>query len=254
MSGINKRSIREAQQRQERYQWLFIVKYIEGVHRNVYAEAHEFYNKVKAVNPEVKNLTKTAEFMEKVTPDAVIPRYYTERRRRRNRLVHKDVQTEMALNIQLLPPPEVSTAPQPEVSTSPQPEVSTAPQPEVSTAPQPEVSTSPQPEVSTAPQPEVSTAPQPEVSTSPQPEVSMPLSPKVYEELLNDLRKDSDLWNILNNFPVEDNTEGINKVVVEDMGTDNTEGINKVVVEDMGTDMFLANNITPLEQEVEMVL
>ena len=123
-----------------------------------------------------------------------------------------------------------------EIQLLPQPEVSTSPQPEVSTSPQPEVSTSPQPEVSTSPQPEVSTSPQPEVSTSPQPEVSTPLSPEVYEELLNDLRKDSDLWKILNDFPVEDNTEGINKVVVEDMGTD----------------MFLSNNITPLEQEVEM--
>ena len=194
--SITKRSIREARQRQELYQMLFIAKYIEGVHRDVYTEAHEFYNKVKAVNPEVKNLTKTAEFMEKVTPDAVIPRYYAERRRRRSRLVQKDVQTEMVLEIQLLPQPEVSTSPQPEVSTSPQPEV----------------------------------------STSPQPEVSTPLSPEVYEELLNDLKKDPDLWNILNDFPVEDNTEGIDKVVVEDMGTD----------------MFLSNNITPLEQEVEM--
>ena len=202
MSGIIKRSVREAKQRQERYQWLFIAKYIEGVHRNVYTEANEFYHEVKAVNPGVKNLTKTAEFVEKVTPDAVIPRYYTQRRRRRNRLVHKDVQTEMVLNIQMLPPPEVSTSPQPEVSTSSQPEVSTSQQPEV--------------------------------STSQQPEVSTPLSPEVYEELLNDLRKDSDLWNILNNFPVEDDTEGINKVVVEDMGTD----------------MFLANNITPLEQTI----
>ena len=210
MSGIIKRSVREAKQRQERYQWMFIAKYIEGVHRNVYTEAHEFYHKVKAVNPGVKNLTKTIEFMEKVTPDAVIPRYYTERRRRRSRLLHKEVQTEMVLNIQMLPPPKVSASSQPEVSTSQQPEVSTSQQPEVSTSQQPEVSTSQQPMVST------------------------PLSPEVYEEFLNDLRKDSDLWNILNNFPVEDDTEGINKVVVEDMGTD----------------MFLANNITPLEQSI----
>ena len=216
MSGRTKRSIREALQRQELYKCLFIAKYVEGVHRNVYAEAHEFYRKVKAVNPEVKNLTKTIEFMEKVTPHDVIPRYYTERRRRRSRLVDQDVQTEMVLNIQLLPPP----------------------QPEVSTVPQPEVSTAPQPEVSTAPQPEVSTAPQPEVSTAPQPEVSMPLSPEVYDGLLNDLRKDPDLWNMLNNFSTEDNMEGIDNMVVEDMGTD----------------MFVANNITPLEQEVESAL
>ena len=225
MSGITKRSVREAKKRQERLQWMFITKYIEGVHRNVYTEAQEFYQKVKSTNPEIKDLTKTAEFMRKVTPNVVIPRHYISRRR--SHIIHLQPQTEMVLNIQLLPPSGVSTSLPSGVSTSLPSEVSTLPPPEVSTLPPPEVSTLPPPEVSTLPPPEVSTLPPPEVST--------PLAPEVYEELLNELKSDPNLWNILNTFPLEENTDGINNLVAEDMG-----GI-----------CFLANDITPLEQELE---
>ena len=199
MSGGTKRKVRDAEKRDERLHWMFIVKYVNGLHSNVYTEAEEFYQKVKSRNPGVKDLTKTVEFMGMVTPDVVIPRHYTSRRR--SHLIQPQPQTEMVLNIPLLPQ---------------------------------QITQSLRPRVSTLPPPEVSTLPPPEVSTLPPPEVSTPLSPEVYEELLNQLKSDPDLWNILNNFPFEENTDGINNLVAEDMG-----------------DMFWANDITPLEHELE---
>ena len=213
MSGGTKRKVRDAEKRQERLHWMFIVNYVKGLHSKVYTEAEEFYQKVKSRNPRVKDLTKTAEFMGTVMPGAAIPRHYTSKKR--SHLISPQPQTEMVLNIPLLP----QSITQPLLSR-------------------------------------VSTSPPPEVSTS-----SFELSPEVYEELLNQLKSDPELWKILNNFPFEENTDDINNLVAEDMGDTfraddltplelELEDINNLVAEDM-RDTFGADDLTPLEHELE---
>ena len=247
-----KRRSRDAQRTVERLHYKFITMYVKGLHQDVYRQAEELHRHAKRENPRVKDLTKTTIFMNTVMPDKPIPRHYMSRRREHLIPQTPQTQPQMVLRIPLLPLPitlpEVSTS-LPEVSTS-LPEVSTS-LPEVSTS-LPEVSTS-LPEVSTS-LPEVSTSlPEvstslPEVSTSlPEVSTSLPdasntllLSSDVYESLLNELRKDPDLWRILNEFPFQDNA-------TDDFTADE---MNDFVASDMG-DSFIADDLTPLEIELE---
>ena len=135
MSGNPKRSVREAEKREERLHYMFIAKYIEGLHRNVYNQAEEFYQKVKYKNPRVKDLTKTAEFMESVTPNTTIPRHYTSKRRehmiRRDPPQKDNNMSRMVLNIPLMEvPPQTSTV-QPLPPSLPQDDVSSPLHPDV---------------------------------------------------------------------------------------------------------------------------
>ena len=70
---------REARRNNERLFYKFIVKYFENLHKDVYDEAMKLYEETKKYNPNVKDLTKTTQFMAVVTPDTPVPRYYTHR-------------------------------------------------------------------------------------------------------------------------------------------------------------------------------
>ena len=128
MSGKNPRSVREAEKREERLHYMFIAKYIESLHKNVYTQAEEFYQKVKYKNPGVRDLTKTAEFIETVMPSTKIPRHYTSKRRehltRRDPPQQTNNMSRMVLNIPLMEaPPQTSTV-QPLPPSLPQDDVS----------------------------------------------------------------------------------------------------------------------------------
>ena len=215
---------RQGQATAERLYYKFIAGYVEGQHKEIHKECMALYEQAKHENPGVKDLTKTVTYMRTVHPDATIPRYYNSRKIKSSLSTQtEETRTthEMVLNIPLLSPQTITTSlpPQPEVST-----VSTQslpPQPEVST-----VSTQslpPQPEVST-----VSTQSSPEVSTLPV------LSPEIYQNLLDELRRDPELWKCLNDFPIEDDADDMNQFIVEDM-----------------QDVLFDEGLTPLEIELE---
>ena len=213
MSGYSKRSVREAEKREERLHFLFIAKYIEGLHRNVYNQAEEFYQTVKYKNPGVKDLTKTAEFIETVTPNATIPRHYTSKRR--EHLIRRDPpqqgnnMSRMVLNIPLMEVPPQTTTVQPLPPSLPQDDVSSPSHPETSTV-------------------------QPLPPSLPQDDVSSPLHPDVYKTLLEGLRSDPDLWNIFNDF--QDDPDGMDGLVAGDMG-----------------DSFTIDDMSELELAVEAI-
>ena len=56
-------------------------EYFEGTHNDLFNEAHAFYKEVKEKYPQVKDVTKTQEFMSRVTPNVPIPYYYLKRQR-----------------------------------------------------------------------------------------------------------------------------------------------------------------------------
>ena len=260
----DKNQSRDVQKTNERLYYKFISAYVEGKYSEVYEDAAHLYVQAKHDNPGVRDLTKTTTFIQEVYPGAPIPRYYVTRKARTpSPHTRPQPQPQFMLNIPLVPSHELirSAQPEPEVctqSTPPEPEVctqSTPPEPEVctqSTPPEPEVctqSTPPEPEVctqSTPPEPEVctqSTPPEPEVctqSTPPEPEVctqSTPqlfLTPELYEEVVKELNKDPEVWNYLNNIPMEDD-------------------MNDTVVEDMGDMSFFDNIATPLEMELAAI-
>ena len=279
----DKRKTRQSQTTAERLYYKFIAGYVEGQHKEIHKECMALYEQAKHENPGVKDLTKTAAYMRTVHPGVEIPRYYNSRKIKSSLLTQtEETRTthEIVLNIPLLSPQTImaSFPPQREVSTQsspPQPEVSTVStqsSPEVSTLPvlSPEIyqnlldelrrdpelwkclndfpieddvstvstqSLPPQPEVSTVstqsspPQPEVST-----VSTQSSPEVStLPvLSPEIYQNLLDELRRDPELWKCLNDFPIEDDDDDINQFILEDM-----------------QDVLFDDGLTPLESELE---
>ena len=74
---------REAIRNNERLYYKFICEYFEGAHNDLFLEAHKFFKEVKQMYPEVKDVTKTQEFMLRVTPNVPIPRYYQKRRANR---------------------------------------------------------------------------------------------------------------------------------------------------------------------------
>ena len=71
---------REAIRNSERLYYKFICEYFEGTHNDLFNEAHAFYKEVKQKYPNVKDVTKTQEFMARVTPNVPIPYYYQKRR------------------------------------------------------------------------------------------------------------------------------------------------------------------------------
>ena len=76
---------REAKRNDERLYFKFIVKYFEELHPDLFAKATNLHKETKKLNPNVKDLTKTARFMTAVTPNIPVPRYYY------NRLLKTDI-------------------------------------------------------------------------------------------------------------------------------------------------------------------
>ena len=70
---------REARRNNERLEYKFIVKYIENVHNDIYNKVQDLYEETKKANPNVKDLTKTQQFMSAAMPGTPVPRYYTTR-------------------------------------------------------------------------------------------------------------------------------------------------------------------------------
>ena len=204
-----KRRVREAEKRVERLHYKFINEYVKNLHHNIYKDAENLYNTIRQKYPDgVKDLTKTVEFMEVATPDKTVPRYYMSRK-----TTETTTEMEMVLRIPLIQHDGKNTETQ--AVTSPP------------TASFPQDVASPPP---TASFPRDVTSPPP-VAPPPSPQdVALPVLPeKVYQDLLQELQKDPDLMEILNDFPLDG----------EFSGKDTTTDVNDIWESIMPDDMSL---------------
>ena len=196
MYTATKRRLREAEKRVERLHYKFITEYMKSLHKDIFDKAEELYKNTRLLYPDgVKDLTKTIEFMQTVTPNKTIPRYYACRKTNETHIRASNGR-EMVLEIPLMPQSETTSPP---------------------------------------------------VAAPPPPAVSQPLllPADVYEELLQDLQKDPDLRQILNDFPLDDMQELSNDLPHDDM----QELLNDFPLDDM---VELSNDyITPLEKELQ---
>ena len=235
MDRYEKRRLRDGKRTIEHLRNKFIAKYVEGMYGDIYVEAQELYEDVKRKNPGRKDLTKTVEFMTAVTPDTPIPAYYFARERKCSQKTHETTRTtttpRMVLNIPLMSLPSnhlispISTS----SGVEEQPHISTSSDVGEQPPSPPHISTSS--DVGEQP-PHISTS-----SDVGEHTLQLEIPAPVYTELLEDLRKDPDLWQILNDF----NTDISENV---EIGHDN---------DDSGNDMWDSfENQTPLERELEL--
>ena len=205
--------------------------YVEARHHEIYKDAEQLFKQAKRENPGVRDLTKTDTFMREVYPNAPIPRYYLSRKQKTSTLIQPKPQPQLVLNIPLLPareltqPEAASSAPGVCTQSSPPTEVSTQPE-DASSAPGVCIQSSPPTEIFTQPE-DASSAPG--VCTQSLPPLF--LTPELYEEVLNELNKDPEVFKYLNDVCIED---------------------DDTVIEDMG-DMFYDHMSTPLEMELAAV-
>ena len=75
---------REAKRNDERLYYKFIVMYFQNLHKDLFEKEEDLYHEVREKNPNVKDLTKTAQFMAVAMPHIPVPRYYNNRNLRKN--------------------------------------------------------------------------------------------------------------------------------------------------------------------------
>ena len=236
---------REAHRNSERLYYKFISRYFEGVHKEWFEEAHAFFNEVKQKYPTVKDVTKTEDFMSRVTPDLPIPYYYIKRP------INRPKPPQMQLQIQLMDAQELQGAVTQEEPVATVPacvsdsdvqdlfQQSTLPAcvPLDAQELQPAV-TSEEP-VATVPAcvPDGDVQDLPAASMDVQDladDETLPILPNdVYEGLMSEIRKDPDLMKILDDFP--------------DFDDDEFESMNPSVWYD------IQPGISPLEMEISNI-
>ena len=231
MDRLQKRRAGESRRRTERNKYKFITAYIQALHGDVYREAHNLYEVIKAKNPTTKDLTKTVDFVQNVTPEKKIPRHYLIRGCKQQKRLKSN--TNLVLNIPLM---ETTTA-YARMFRKRKTTTGNAPEQEgMSTLPpaieQEGMSTLTPPieqeEMSTLPpaleqEEEMSTLP----PTLEQGDTDLFISDRMYADLLLEIAKDPDLHSIFNNF----NTGSLQ--------TGDT------------IDAFVADEISPLEIELQ---
>ena len=214
---------REAMRNRERLEHKFFVEYFRSQHKDIYAEAYDFYQTVKEKNPLVRDLTKTIEFVGKTKPYEAIPRYYY-RRKVQTTTVKKQTELRMTLNIPLTrittAPLTVQAPPQTLTTTSPPAVPSPSALPLTVQAP-PQVLTMTSPP--SVPSPSAQPLPVPLPVPSPPPVELLTLPDETFHHLLCEIQQDPDLYSIFNNFdtasPNDDDDDGMNPLVWHDIST-----------------------------------
>ena len=180
MSYGTKRSVREAEMRNERAYFKFIHDYVRDVQPDLYSQASNLHRTIRELYSNgVKDLTKTPEFMAETRPGAPIPRHFY----RKNKITNptnNNNKMEMVLKIHLLPQGE--TAPSPTTTPS-------------------VVAPSPTTPSVVAPSPTTPVAAPPPTQCPMDVTPLPPMEQHAYEELLKDLQCDPDMYQILNDFP-----------------------------------------------------
>ena len=216
---------REAKRNKERLEYKFFVQYFKNQHKDLYNEASDFYKQVKEKNPNVRDLTKTVEFVATTTPNAPIPPYYYRRQSRTTSV------QQMVLNIPLIKQTSQSSTTK---LPSPATVQSTAPSTMVpSPATVPSTVSSTTTTTTTLPSPPTAPLPVPSpptVSSTLQAEPLM-LPDDIFQGLLSEIQHDPDLWAIFNNF--------------DTVNIDDDDEMNPQVWNDLST-----QDISPLEMEI----
>ena len=179
MWTAEKRRVRELEKRNERLYYKFIYEYTKCLHPDVYTQANNMYRNIRELYPnQVKDITKTVEFMTATKPGHSIPRYYYHRKtinphsgtsnaREINPHSGTSNAREMVLQIPLMTPSEIPLA---SIQVPPDPPAHVV----------------------------TPSAPSPTAHVSQPP---LLLEPHVYEELLKEIQNDPDLNRILSDFP-----------------------------------------------------
>ena len=231
MDKHQKRRLRDTKRTVDNLRNKFIAKYVEGMYGDVYVEAQELYEDVRRKNPGRKDLTKTVEFMNAAMPYKAIPFYYYVKQRKLSQTceptsskptrTRSTTTSRMVLNIPLMP---LTSTTSPPISTTS----------DVENPPSPPISTTSDVEI--PPSQPISTTSDVEIPPS-QPQLEIPAH--VYSDILQELRQDPDLWQILNDF---NNQDDIGQNV--EIGHEHDEGRNDM------WDSF--QDQTPLERELEL--
>ena len=225
-----KRRIGDVRRRVEKNKAKFISMYIEAIYGHIYREAEQLYHTIRLNNPRSKDLTKTLDFMLRVTPDKPVPYYYRAKGNSHKETPRKDNKSEMVLNIPLMEKTLVSQIMSPTTTTEQEEEMSA-----VQTPPEQEEMSA----VQTPPEQEeemsvVQTPPEQEeemsvVQTPPeQGETHLDIPDHVYVEMLEEIRKDPDLHRIFNDINTQDYHPEIDDMLAS----------------------FIADDISPIEIEL----
>ena len=175
---------REAKRNEERLYFKFLVKYFENLHPDLYDEAVKLYIETKKMNKGVKDQTKTAHFMSVVTPHIRVPRYYYTREVKANTPQQLQGSPQMVLEIPLHKPQSLQPTPVPAPVSS---------------------------------QPTTTTIPSPPVSSQPATTSMLPLDDTVYQQVIEEIQRDPDMLQILNNFNFDDDDDDTNAYVFNDV-------------------------------------
>ena len=220
---------REAIRNDERLYFKFIVKYIEGVHPEIFAKAVELHKEAKEKNPGVNDLTKTTQFMTTVTPELPVPRYYNHRNLKVKNTTHhvrsfplkgevrnttRSIRegSRMVLQIPLYKYESLPSVTPPVTPHVPSPPTVTPHVP------------SPPPVTPHVPSPPPVT---PHVPSSP----PLPITSDMYQELLTEIQRDPQMLQILNDFPFG-NDDDISDFT---FGNDDDDGISDLVWDDISS-------------------
>ena len=241
MYTAEKRRVREAEKRVERMHYKFITDYVKSLHNDTFVKAEELYRKIRRLYPHgVKDLTKTAEYMEVVTPDKAIPRYYASRK-----TVETNTEMEMVLQIPLIPSHQTTRSTTPQAAEVLQPPAAEVLQPQAAEVLQP-----PAAEVLQPPAAEVLQPPAAEVLQPPAAEVLQPLPEETYEKLLEELRKDPELMRILNDLPLDVPPTASQPLQSCDVPNQELSNDDVFTYDNDMVDAIMPDDISPLEKEL----
>ena len=186
---VEKEARREDTQRKR--QERVMCAYVKHAHPAVYKEMCDVYNELNEMYPKTRDLRKTAHFMR-------LRRKVVKEREASQKNTH-----EFSLRIPLMKATTTTTTLTPAATLSP-PVAVLPPPPTVSSPP---VAVLP-------PAPTVSSPPPAPTVSSPSVAVLPPVPDDTYQGLLEELRKDADLWQIFQDFPGEE----MDPLVAEDLG------------------------------------
>ena len=239
----------------------FISEYVKARHNHIYMEADQIFRDIRERNPRKKDIRKTEEFLKITTQYTSYAQFYNRRKTTPKNPENKDnmvrniapknpkIMDNMQLNITLMPCGETSTKNQDEIPPPAIPELET-PQlviPELET--QDETPQLVIPELET--QDETPQLVIPELETQDEtPQLVIP--EHVYEDLLQELRNDPDLYKIFNDMDIPDNENQQTDTTVDNDEMDNeSQQTDTTLSNDDMWDVFnIFNEQTPLEREL----
>ena len=194
---------RESLRNTERLHYKFIVKYVEGLYPLIHREAEKLYEQTRKLNPNVSDLTKTINFMRRVTPDLPIPRHYYQRKG----------QQQMVLKIQMLDKEQLSP-------TTPQPQKQIVPE---HTVP---AETTPQPQMQIVPEQIIPTEHTADESLC-QHQLLVP--PEIYNEILLEIQRDPEMAQIFDAITTNDDISMVDQDGEIAQDTEDDNGMNEQI-------------------------